>query len=275
MTKYTEKWTDISPTPFGDRQDPQHAVIACIVKLAGGMRVRPHSHVRGQFIYAPSGALRVATESGNWSVPVNQAIWVPSGIEHAVIAQSPLFIHTLFIDLAYTYDLPRQCQVLGLTSLMQELLQRAVSIDDSYPVEGPESRLMSVILDELRTLVPEPLHLPTANDRQILKVMDAIMENPGDNRRLENWAGEVGATARTLARRFKKETGLSFGQWRTRLRLIEGIERIQRGYSVTRVALEVGYANPSAFIAMFQRELGMSPGKFKSTFSIRGNDVSE
>lgn len=275
MTKNIEKWTDASPTPFGNRQDPQHAVIGRIVKLAGRMRIRPHSHVRGQLIHATSGALRVATEMGSWSVPVNQAIWVPGGTEHAVIAHSPLSIHTLFIDPAYTHDLPQQCQVLSLSLLMRELLQRAVRMGDSYPIEGPENRLMTVILDELRTLVPEPLHLPMAKDRQIRKIMDALMEHPGDNRGLEDWADEVGATARTLARRFQKETGFSFGQWRTRLRLIEGMERLQRGHSVTRVALEVGYANTSAFIAMYQRELGVSPGKFKPQSLIRGTEANE
>jgi AraC-like DNA-binding protein len=31
---------------------------------------------------------------------------------------------------------------------------------------------------------------------------------------------------------------------------------------VTRVALEVGYDNPSAFIAMFRRELGSTPRRY-------------
>lgn len=275
MTKYVEKWTETSPTPFGDRQDPQHAVIGRIVKLAARTRIRPHSHVRGQLIHAPSGALQVVTEMGKWSVPVNQAIWVPGGTEHAVIAQMPLSIHTIFVDPAYTQALPQQCQVLSLSPLMRELLNRAVLIGSKYPTEGPESRLMSVILDELQILNPEPLYLPIAKDRQIRKIMDALMENPGDNRTLGDWAHEVGATTRTLARRFKKETGFSFGQWRTRLRLIEGMERLQRGDSVTRVALEMGYANSSAFIVMFHRELGVAPGKLKPQILVRQVELNE
>jgi AraC-like DNA-binding protein len=134
---------------------------------------------------------------------------------------------------------------------------------DSYPVEGREQRLMGVILDELQTLVPEPLYLPLAQERRVRKIMDSLMEKPGDNRSLEDWAGSVGASSRTLSRIFQKETGLSFGQWRTRLRLVEGVERLQRGETVTGVALELGYANSSAFIVMFQRELGTVPSKFR------------
>jgi AraC-like DNA-binding protein len=146
---------------------------------------------------------------------------------------------------------------------MRELLKRAAQMGDMYTAEGKEQRLMQVILDELQTLVPEPLHLPLAKERRVRKIMDSLIENPGDNRCLEDWAGVVGASSRTLSRYFKKETGLSFGQWRTRLRLVEGVERLQQGESVTVVALELGYANSSAFIAMFQRELGVAPSKFR------------
>jgi AraC-like DNA-binding protein len=41
------------------------------------------------------------------------------------------------------------------------------------------------------------------------------------------------------------------------------MERLQRGDSVTYVALEMGYANARAFIVMFQRELGVAPGALK------------
>ncbi len=263
MAKSIENLTDIPPTPFGARLDPRRAVIGRIVELAAGVRIKPHSHRRGQLIHAPQGPLRVVTEAGTWSVPADQAVWVPSCIEHAVIARTQLSIHTLFIDSGAIHDMPRQCQVLSLSPLMRELLRRAVRLGDDYPVEGPAPRLMAVILDELRTLAPEPLHLPLAKDTRVRKVMDALIANPGDNRSLEDWAGMVGATARTLARGFHRETRLSFGQWRTRLRLIEGLERLQRGHAVTRVALELGYSHSSAFIAMFRRELGVSPGTFR------------
>lgn len=263
MAKSIENWTDIPPTLFGDRLDPQRPVIGRIVELAAGIRVRPHSHRRGQFIHAPRGPLRVVTEMGSWSVPLDQAVWVPGGVEHAVLARAPLSIHTLFIDPDAACRLPQQCQVLSLSPLMRELILRAVSLGDDYPVEGYGQRIMAVILDELRTLAPTPLHLPLATDARIRKVMDALIANPGDDRGLDEWAETVGATARTLARAFQRETGLGFGRWRTRLRLIEGVERLQRGHSVTRVALELGYRSPSAFIAMFRREMGVPPGTLR------------
>jgi AraC-like DNA-binding protein len=61
---------------------------------------------------------------------------------------------------------------------------------------------------------------------------------------------------------FQNETGMSFGAWRQQLRLLRALERIAAGDAVTTVALELGYESPSAFIAMFRKALGVSPGRY-------------
>ncbi len=53
-----------------------------------------------------------------------------------------------------------------------------------------------------------------------------------------------------------------FAEWRRQMRLLEAIDRLGKGHTVTRVALDLGYESPSAFIAMFRRTLGASPGKY-------------
>jgi AraC-like DNA-binding protein len=70
----------------------------------------------------------------------------------------------------------------------------------------------------------------------------------------------VGASERTLARRFVQETGLGFGQWRQRMRLLLSLDALQAGDSVTQVALAHGYDSPSAFIAAFRSAFFCTPG---------------
>ena len=71
-----------------------------------------------------------------------------------------------------------------------------------------------------------------------------------------------GATGRTLARRFQLEIGMSFGQWRQQVRIMEALRRLGMNESVTTVAIELGYDSPSAFISMFKRSLGQTPGRY-------------
>ena len=115
---------------------------------------------------------------------------------------------------------------------------------------------------ELAGLQPAPLDLPLPQDRRALAVAEALIADPADGRDLEAWARSASASDRTLARLFRAETGLTFGRWRQRRRLLAALERLAAGAPVTVVALDLGYDSPSAFIAMFRRTLGTSPTRY-------------
>ena len=60
-------------------------------------------------------------------------------------------------------------------------------------------------------------------------------------------------------RRCQQRLGMSFNEWRQRLRVVSALGMLDEGRSVQSVARELGYSTPSAFIAMFQRLTGESP----------------
>jgi AraC-like DNA-binding protein len=68
---------------------------------------------------------------------------------------------------------------------------------------------------------------------------------------------------RTLERRFRDETGISFGMWRQKARLLDSIRLLAEGKSVTDAALESGYSSVSAFIAAFKSTFEYTPGGCK------------
>jgi AraC-like DNA-binding protein len=116
------------------------------------------------------------------------------------------------------------------------------------------------MLDELEAMDAKRLSLPMARDKRLLKLMQPLLEAPTEERSFEQLAADSGASVRTLARLFKKETGLPFSEWRTQLRLLQAIEQLEQGQSVNEIALSLGYSTASAFIAMFRRKTGVSPG---------------
>jgi AraC-like DNA-binding protein len=119
-----------------------------------------------------------------------------------------------------------------------------------------------VIHDEIRTLPREAFGLPLPQDRRLLRIARAIGDRPDDTRSLDDWAAWAGIAPRTLTRRFVAETGFHFSAWRQRARLMRALELLAAGMPVTAVALELGYGNLSAFIAMFRREFGTTPGRY-------------
>ena len=91
---------------------------------------------------------------------------------------------------------------------------------------------------------------------------EALIDAPGDNQTLAQWAQATGASERTLARLFDKELGMSFGQWRQQVRLAHGASLIARGLPLWQVAEQLGYASQSAFTAMFRKSFGSTPSAF-------------
>jgi AraC-like DNA-binding protein len=91
------------------------------------------------------------------------------------------------------------------------------------------------------------------------------MEAPNDPATLDDLALRHGTTARTLARHFRRQTGMSFAEWRRRARLLRALGWIAEGRPILAVALDLGYDSPSAFSAMFRRELGAPPSHFRAT----------
>lgn len=73
---------------------------------------------------------------------------------------------------------------------------------------------------------------------------------------------QTGASERTLARVFVAETGVSFGRWRTLIRIQAALTALAGGEPVGNVARRVGYDSDSAFVQAFRRETGVTPGSY-------------
>ena len=171
---------------------------------------------------------------------------------------------TLYVDPCWV-EVPGECRVVLVDRLVEELLSAAASFGVAYPGGGPEERLIRVILDRLPLFQRAPLHLPSPKSAALKRITEALTEHPEDTRTLDAWSAAEGLTARTAARRFLAETGLTFGRWRQQLRLLAALERLGAGESVTAVAFAVGYEEVSSFIASFKAALGSTPAKYFST----------
>ncbi len=224
-----------------------------------------HSHRRAQLVYASHGVMTVTTQSASYVVPPQRAVWMPTGVEHRIDARSAVAMRTLYVDSLSTANLPTAVCVLQITPLLRELVVTAVAAGPSYAPDSPQSRIMSVILDQIRTQPVISLALPMPTDPRLLRVAQSLITNPADSRDLGEWANEVGASKRTLGRLFTAETGMSFRAWRQQRRLLRALELLATGDNVTTIALELGYESTSAFIAMFRRCLGTTPTRYLNT----------
>ena len=227
-----------------------------------GAKIPRHRHAVAQLVYAISGVMTVTTKDGAWVVPPLRAVWMPPGVAHAIRMTGDVEMRTVYLSRALAAQLPAACGVVHVTPLLRELVLRTVAFPKRWRPGGPEARLATVLVDEIRAAPAVPLHLPQPADPRALFVARTLAADPADPRPLGAFARPAGASVRTLARLFRRETGLSFAAWRQQLRLLRALERLAAGEPVTAVALDLGYSGPSAFVAMFRRALGVSPGRY-------------
>lgn len=230
--------------------------------IPGGYAVQMHSHDWVQFTYASAGIMQVLTEHHSYLLPPQCALWIPAGVRHTAFSEQALAFRGLYLDASVLQGYRRDCAVLQVTPLVRELIERVSQFPDDYPPQGPQARLLQVLVDELRELVEAPFSLPLPSDPRLRRITDALQAEPGDNRTIEQWAQQVGASRRTLVRLFQAQTHLSFREWRQRLRLLAAVPMLAQGMSVTRLANELGYDSVSAFIGLFQRHYGKTPGAY-------------
>jgi AraC-like DNA-binding protein len=127
---------------------------------------------------------------------------------------------------------------------------------------GRRANAEAVLVDLLQPVAMTTIEVRMPADDRARKVADAIAADPADDRTLAQWGRNVGASERTLARAFLADTGVSFGRWRTLLRVQLALAALAHGEPVGNVARQVGYYSDSAFVQAFRRETGVTPAAY-------------
>lgn len=240
---------------------PRHAPIAptALRRLAAGAGIDAHRHDDHQIAYAASGVLAVTTDRGHWIAPATRAIWVPAGTVHEHRAYGPTDLHLVGLPASENPVGLDRPTVLAVGPLLRELIiaYTADPDDDSTARE----RIRGVLLDQLKQSPQQPIRLPTATDDRLAAVCEILYADPADGRGLSQLGAQVGAAERTLSRLFRQEFAMTFPQWRTQLRLHHALILLADGEPVTTVAYRCGWSSPSAFIDVFRRTFGQTPGR--------------
>ncbi len=81
---------------------------------------------------------------------------------------------------------------------------------------------------------------------------------------LREFCLRLGLDYETFRKRFRRETGVSPGQYRIRRRMERACALLQASpRSVADIALDLGYASPFDFSTQFRRQLGISPSHYR------------
>jgi AraC-like DNA-binding protein len=228
-------------------------------------------HPWGEFVYSFSGITEVTTGDEYFLTPPHMGLWIAPGTQHIGFNHVETVHCSVYISRELCSAMPEKTCAVLVSPLVRAMLEhlRALpaggqgSHDGRGGSESPaRERLLHVLVDLLSTCATTGTYLPHADDPELNTVLQVFHDNPADNRPLAELAATFHMSERTLMRHAQCELGMSLTEWRARLRLVSALPLLQAGHSVESVALDLGYATSSAFIAMFRRLTGTSPGKF-------------
>lgn len=223
----------------------------------------PHRHDWGTLNYVANGVMQLEIEGARFLSPPQYAVWIPPKAAHASFNANAVIYRSVYIDASLAGALPSSAATLRISGLLRAILSDFAERGVACPRTEADRRLAHVLIDQLALAPAEPRFLPQARSLSLVRVLDALQREPGDNRTLEAWAETVSMTQRTLARHCCAELGMTLGQWRQRMRFLRAIEGLEAGRTVKSIAFDLGYGTPSAFIEMFTRQSGLTPDQFR------------
>lgn len=218
-----------------------------------------HSHPTHELLWNEQGASSARIGARVHTISPSIGLWIPAGTPHSGF--TPAGVRHLAAQFSTTRMTPpaERPVAVEITPLLHLLLERTLEPDLS-----PASRELTdaVILD---LLAPSSRDLPlTVPDHPLLApIVAALTTDPADSTTLEEWAGRLGVSSRTLTRTFEASTGQGFRAWATAARAQRAAALLVAGERVEDVAPLVGYRTPSAFTAAFRRVTGMTPGLYR------------
>jgi len=247
---------------FTEIDDDPMPIASKATDYPAGHVIAPHTHLRGQLVYAERGVVMLVAEGGSWIVPPTRAVWIPAGTLHNLRCIGAVHLRSLYVLPGVTPHLPAHAQAVAVSPLLRELILAAVAVIPPYVADSRDGRVMRLLLDELRALPVLPLHLPQPADARLRRICGRLAKRLDDTSTLADWAVALDVDAKTIQRLFARETGMTFGQWRQQARLLHALERLALGDKVVDIALALGYDSPSAFATMFKRQFGATPSAF-------------
>lgn len=223
-----------------------------------GFRGTWHTHPAAQLIYPSRGVMILETAAGCWVVPPQQACWLPSDEDHRVQTSAGFEMLSVYCRGSVLRRLPVAPGVVAVSGLLRECIF-------ALEKDVQRSRRVSLAIlfsQEVSVEIAPALFVPQLRSSRLRKIEAALSREPGNDKPLSEWANDLGASSRTLARAFEREANMTFTAYRKQTRLRAALVRLAEGESVTNIALDLSFGSASNFIRMFRQATGFTPGKY-------------
>lgn len=232
--------------------------------------VPPHTHARPLIVAVLAGTMTEHATGRSVRCSPGEALFHPAGEVHAhdfgadrsrclSIQVDEGWLERLSVErrrLPSDHVVGRDQRITGAARLLHsELSLGAGAI--SATLDGLVLRLLSSLA--------QAADLPGDRRPRFLRpVLDRLHDDCAGDLHLASLAELAGVSPEHLARTFRRETGLTVGQYVRRLRVERALHALDEGHdSLSRLALELGFSDQSHFTRVFRSHVGCTPGRYQ------------
>ncbi|WP_437671695.1 helix-turn-helix domain-containing protein [Sorangium sp. So ce131] len=224
-----------------------------------------HTHARHQLLCPMTGTARLDVAEASFLLPPQRAALIPAGERHAMARRDASIVSIYFDPSTFPYPLPA-VRIFEVPALLREMVLHA----RRWPVaRGPDDAAANTFFSAMADIVGPLLdrgatyRLPRGRTQPVQRAIACALEDVS-SAELSRAAAFAGATERTLRRRFREETGMTWRAFVTRARVLRAVDLLSSSdASVTQVALDVGFQSLGAFAAAFRAVTGQTPSGFR------------
>lgn len=214
-----------------------------------------HYHKKGQLLFGQQGCMRITLNDSICLLPPGRIAWIPPGTVHRVQIRGVVGYRSIYVDTQRHPVFSSHVEVLSVTALLREILERIAFADFSMDWQyGASANMWAVCKDEIYSAHRESTLLPLPKDRRLHCLSEMEMPPP-----LRKLAINNGATGKTISRIMMRETGLNYQQWRQQWRLFKAIELLAETHPISEVASILAFSSDSAFTTFFKNMTGSTP----------------
>ncbi len=221
-----------------------------------------HCHDFGQLILSSVGSMQVGTERHVLLLSPAMVLWVPPDARHWMRTSRDNEMLYVDVNREEAATLGQACRVMSVTPLLAAAMRATLPEAGAGRAAGHTGTLHDLLRAELLAAREVPLSIILPSDRRIRILAEQALADPAAIRSLDGWLGLAAASRKTIERRFIAETGMTPSRWLRQARVLRAVTELAAGAKVVTVALDAGYASPSAFSHMFRQTIGLSPSFF-------------
>jgi AraC-like DNA-binding protein len=245
----------------GPAELPEHAELIDCAGLVEESRGDPKSKI----VHVRAGRFQLEGPRGVWRILPAHMVFIPSGRPYTIRTEAHTQVAVVHLDPARMSWHHEGCWVSDMTPLAREMVLYALRWprrrEPDDPVAEAFFRTVGLLCRDWFSK-DRILWQPAGQSREVGRAIQYVLAHL-DEASIERAAAAACLSARTLRRRFKAETGMTWRRFVHDTRMTQAMDLLSAGrMRVSEVALSVGFRSIGAFTHAFTAVVGKTPSAF-------------